>query len=74
MGHDTMAAVIELRARTLRRRADRLEQLAETTPDRVEPSCRDWSGEQNTLRERAAVAGQRANVAELGLRRVPRWR
>jgi hypothetical protein len=68
-----MAAVIELRARTLRRRADRLEQLAETTPERVAPSCRDPSAEQNALREHAARADQRARTAELGGRRVPRW-
>jgi hypothetical protein len=45
-----------------RRRADRLEHLAETTPERL--GCRDPAPEQNQLRERAGHADQRATVAE----------
>jgi hypothetical protein len=65
-------AVIDSARPALRWQADRLEQLAESTPDRVAPSSRDASREQNVLREHAARADQRARTAELVVRRVPR--
>jgi hypothetical protein len=46
----------------LRRRAERLEHLAEHVAERE--TCRDVAGERNMLREQAGHADQRATVAE----------
>jgi hypothetical protein len=54
---------LQVGAWAARRRADRLADQAEGTPERIGP-CRDPAPERDRLRERAGIADQRAATAE----------